>query len=308
MSVRFVLQKVGRSLFTIWLAVTFVFIALRLTGDPAVSILSPEAPPEAIESFRNAWGLNEPLWRQYLLYFQNILDGNLGQSYRDGRDAVGIVLDHIPKTLELGVSALVLMLALGLPLGAVAALKRNGIVDRLSMTFSVIGYSLPNFFLGILLIILFSMKLGWLPSSGSGSTAHLIMPLITLGTFGTGIIARFVRSAMLEVLSRNYIRTARAKGAPWRRVVRWHALPNAAIPTLTMVGFLIGNLIGGAVVTETVFSWPGMGRLMVMAVANRDLAVVQVIIIMVTASMVVTNLTIDLLYGFLDPRIKGKDR
>ena len=176
------------------------------------------------------------------------------------------------------------------------------------MTFSVVGYSLPNFFLGILLILFFSMHLGWLPSSGSGSTAHLIMPLITLATFGAGVIARFVRSAMLEVLGQNYIRTALAKGAPWYRVVRWHALPNAAIPTLTMIGFLVGNLIGGAVVTETVFSWPGMGRLMVMAVANRDLAVVQVIIIMVTASMVATNLIIDLLYGFLDPRIQSKGK
>lgn len=308
MSVRFVLQKVLRSLFTIWLAVTFVFIALRLTGDPAISILSPEAPPEAIESFRRAWGLDKPLLTQYLLYFQNIFEGNLGQSYRDGRDAVMIVLDRVPKTLELGVSGLAVMLGLGIPLGIVAALKRNSLIDRLAMTFSVVGYSLPNFFLGILLILFFAMHLGVLPSSGTGSVRHLILPLITLGTYGTGIIARFIRSAMLEVLSQNYIRTARAKGVPWYRVIRWHALPNAAIPTLTMIGFLIGGLIGGAVVTETVFSWPGVGRLMVLAVANRDLAVVQVIIIMVTTTMVLTNLAIDLLYGFLDPRIQTKGK
>jgi len=302
--IRFLLQKNVRAVFTIWLAVTFVFIALRMSGDPAVSILSPQAPPEAIESFREAWGLNKPLWQQYLLYFQNIFDGNLGQSYRDGRDAVMIVVEHIPKTLQLGVTGLFFMLAFGIPLGIVAALRRNSLIDRVAMTFSVVGYSLPNFFLGILLILFFSMNLGLLPSSGSGSLLHLIMPLITLGTYGTGIIARFVRSAMLEVLNQNYIRTAQAKGAPWYRVVRWHALPNAAIPTLTMVGFLVGNLIGGAVVTEAVFSWPGVGRLMVLAVANRDLAVVQVIIIMVTTSMVLTNLLIDLLYGFLDPRIQ----
>lgn len=304
MFIRFLLQKNVRAVFTIWLAVTFVFIALRMSGDPAVSILSPQAPPEAIESFREAWGLNKPLWQQYLLYFQNIFDGNLGQSYRDGRDAVMIVVEHIPKTLQLGVTGLFFMLAFGIPLGIVAALRRNSLIDRVAMTFSVVGYSLPNFFLGILLILFFSMNLGLLPSSGSGSLLHLIMPLITLGTYGTGIIARFVRSAMLEVLNQNYIRTAQAKGAPWYRVVRWHALPNAAIPTLTMVGFLVGNLIGGAVVTEAVFSWPGVGRLMVLAVANRDLAVVQVIIIMVTTSMVLTNLLIDLLYGFLDPRIQ----
>ena len=307
MTVRFLAQKVFRSLFTVWLAVTFVFIALRVTGDPALSILSPEAPPTAIKAFREAWGLNEPLWKQYLLYFRNIADGNLGQSYRDGRDAVAIVLSHVPKTLELGISGLAFMLVFGIPLGVAAALNRNSLIDRLAMTFSVVGYSLPNFFLGILLILFFSMNLTLLPSSGTGSPSHLLMPLITLGTYGTGIIARFIRSAMLEVLGQSYIRTAQAKGAPWYRVVRWHALPNAAIPTLTMVGFLVGNLIGGAVVTEAVFSWPGVGRLMVTAVANRDLAVVQVIIIMVTASMVLTNLVIDLLYGFLDPRIQTKE-
>ena len=306
MSIRFVLLKTLRALFTVWLAVTFVFIALRLTGDPALSVLSPEANQAAIDAFREAWGLNKPLWQQYLLYFQNILEGNLGQSYRDGRDAVQIVVAHIPKTLELGLSGLAFMLGLGIPLGVAAALKRNSLLDRMAMAFSVVGYSLPNFFLGILLILFFSMRLGLLPSSGSGTVGHLIMPLITLGTYGTGIIARFVRSAMLEVLNQDYIRTAQAKGAPWYRVVRWHALPNAAIPTLTMVGFLVGSMIGGAVVTEAVFSWPGVGRLIVLAVANRDLAVVQVIIIMVTTSMVITNLVIDLLYGFLDPRIKAK--
>jgi peptide/nickel transport system permease protein len=212
-SIRFVLLKTLRALFTVWLAVTFVFIALRMTGDPAVSILSPQAPPEAIESFREAWGLNKPLWQQYLLYFQNIFEGNLGQSYRDGRDAVGIVLGHVPKTLELGLTGLAFMLILGIPLGVLAAIKRNSLMDRLAMTFSVVGYSLPNFFLGILLILFFSMNLGLLPSSGTGSPWHLIMPLITLGTYGTGIIARFVRSAMLEVLSQNYIRMAMAKGA-----------------------------------------------------------------------------------------------
>lgn len=307
MSTRFFITKLLRALFTVWLAVTFVFIALRLTGDPAVSILSPEAPAEAIEAFREAWGLNKPLWQQYLLYFKNIANGNLGQSYRDGQNAVQIVIGHLRPTLVLGFSGLTFMLVLGIPLGILAALHRNSIWDRAAMSFSVVGYSLPNFFLGILLMLVFSLNLQWLPSSGAGSWRHLIMPLLTLGTYGAGIIARFIRSAMLEVLNQDYIRTARAKGVPWHRVLRWHALPNAAIPTVTMIGFLIGNMVGGAVVTETVFSWPGVGRLTVTAVANRDLAVVQVIIIMVTASMVATNLIIDLLYGFLDPRLQSDE-
>jgi peptide/nickel transport system permease protein len=288
------------------LAVTFVFIALRISGDPAVQILSPQAPPEAIEAFREAWGLNKPLWQQYVIYFGNILDANLGQSYRDGRDAVVVVMERVEKTLTLGTSGLIVMLTLGIPSGIYAALNRNSFVDRSIMTFAVVGYSLPNFFLGILLILFFSMKLGILPSSGSDTPLHFIMPLITLGTYGSGIIARFVRSSMLEVLGQNYIRTAQAKGVPWYRVVRWHAFPNAAIPTVTIVGFMVGTLIGGAVITETVFAWPGIGRLLVTAVANRDLAVVQVIILMITISMVITNLLIDLLYGWLDPRIKTK--
>jgi peptide/nickel transport system permease protein len=301
---RFLTLRLLRAVLTIALVVTFAFVVLRLSGDPALLIMSVDAPPEAVAAFRKAWGLDEPLWRQYLSYFGAIASGDLGRSMRDGRDAIVLVGERIPATLALTVPALLIKLGLGIPAGVYAALHRNSWADRLVMFLAVAGFTVPSFVLGLLLVLVFAVQLGWLPSGGQESWRHAVLPIITLGVGGAAVLARFTRSAMLEVLGQSYIRTASAKGVPWAQVVRNHALPNAAIPTVTIIGFMVGSLIAGAVVVESVFSWPGVGRLLVVAVANRDLAVVQCILLLVAATMVTANLVVDLLYGVLDPRLR----
>ncbi len=301
---RFIAGRLLRAALTIIMVVTFAFVVLRLSGDPALLILSVDAPPEAVAAFREAWGLDRPLWVQYLSYFGAILQGDLGQSMRDGRDAIELVAERIPATLALTLPALALKIGIGIPAGIHAALHRNSATDRVVMVMAVAGFAVPSFVLGLLLVLVFAVQLGWLPSGGQESWRHAILPVITLGVGGAAVLARFTRSAMLEVLGQPYIRTASAKGVPWRSVVRGHALPNAAIPTVTILGFMVGSLIAGAVVVESVFSWPGVGRLLVVAVSNRDLAVVQCILLLVAATMVTSNFIVDLLYGMLDPRLR----
>lgn len=301
---RYFAIRFGRAMITIALVVTFAFIVLRLSGDPAQIILGPEAPPEAIAAFRAAWGLDDPLWLQYFHYFGAIAQGELGRSMRDGRSAIELVAERIPVTLALTLPALAIKLCVGVPAGIYAALHRGSLADRMVMMLSVAGFTIPSFVLGLTLVLVFAVKLGWLPSGGQDSWRHAILPVLTLGIGGAAVLARFTRSAMLEVLGQPFIRTASAKGVPWRDVIIGHALPNAAIPTVTIIGFMIGTLIAGAVVVESVFSWPGVGRLLVVAVSNRDLAVVQCILLLVAATMVSSNLIVDFLYGFLDPRLR----
>lgn len=301
---RFILIRVGRAVLTIALVVTFAFVVLRLSGDPAMLILNVDAPAEAIAAFREAWGLDRPLWVQYLEYVRHVAVGELGQSMRDGRPAAALVWERIPATLAITVPALLIKVCVGVPAGVQAALHRGSWIDRGVMAAAVAGFTVPSFVLGLVLVLVFAVQLGWLPSGGRDTWTSPVLPIITLGVGGAAILARFTRSAMLEVLGQPYIRTAMAKGVPWRRVVRGHALPNAAIPTVTIVGFMVGSLMAGAVVVESVFSWPGVGRLLVVAVSNRDLAVVQTILLLVAATMVTANLVVDLLYGVLDPRLR----
>lgn len=305
---RFIGSRLLRAAVTIVMVVTFAFVVLRLSGDPAQIIMGADAPPEAIDAFRTAWGLDDPLWVQYFRYFGAIFSGDLGRSMRDGRDAIVLVVERIPATLALTVPALMIKVGLGIPAGIFAALHRNSLADRVVMVLAVAGFTMPSFVLGLLLVLVFAVQLGWLPSGGQESWRHAILPVITLGVGGAAVLARFTRSAMLEVLGQPYIRTASAKGVAWRDVVRGHALPNAAIPTVTIVGFMVGSLIAGAVVVESVFSWPGVGRLLVVAVANRDLAVVQCILLLVAITMVTANLVVDILYGALDPRLRSAPR
>jgi len=304
---RYFAIRIGRAMITIALVVTFAFVVLRLSGDPALIIMGPEAPPEVIAAFRKAWGLDDPLWMQYFDYFGAIAKGELGRSMRDGRPAIALVLERIPATLALTIPALLLKLAIGIPGGIFAALHRGSLIDRAVMIGAVAGFTVPSFVLGLVLVLIFAVQLGWLPSGGQETWRHAILPIVTLGIGGAAVLARFTRSAMLEVLGQPYIRTASAKGVSWRAVVLAHALPNAAIPTVTIVGFMVGTLIAGAVVVESVFSWPGVGRLLVVAVANRDLAVVQCILLLVAATMVTSNLIVDFLYGFLDPRLRNRE-
>jgi len=301
---RFIAVRLARALLTVLLVVTFAFVVLRLSSDPALVMLGPDAPPDAIVAFRKAWGLDDPLFVQYLRYVVQIAKGDLGVSFRDGRSAIAVVGERIPATLALTLPALILKVGIGIAAGVFAALHRGKLADRAIMLAAVTGFTIPSFVLGLLLVLVFAVNLNWVPSGGQESWRSAILPIVTLGVGGAAALARFTRSAMLEVLGQPYIRTASAKGAPWRSVIAGHALPNAAIPTVTVVGLMVGTLIAGAVVVESVFSWPGVGRLLVVAVANRDLAVVQCILLLVAATMVISNLVVELLYGVLDPRMR----
>ncbi|GAK68602.1 putative ABC transporter permease protein [Agrobacterium rubi TR3 = NBRC 13261] len=301
---RFWLLKILRTALTLWFIVTFTFVVLRTSGDPVVALVGADATPDEIEQFRALWRLDDPLWVQYFRYIAQMATGQFGISYRDGREVIDIIAERVPWTIMLGLFAYAGAILIGIPAGIIAAIKRGSPFDNLIMATAVFGFAIPNFFLGILLILLFSLGLQWLPSSGTGTIWHVLMPALTLATFTAGTLARFTRSAMLEVLDKLYIRAAAAKGVSyWKRIV-FHALPNAGIPIITIIGLNLGELIGGAIVVETVFAWPGVGRLLVTAVSSRDLAVVQALVLIMAVTMVMANLIVDLLYGLLDPRIR----
>lgn len=301
---QFLISRLIRALLTIIIVVTACFFLLRASGDPALMILGNDAPPDAIEAFRKSWGLDQSLWIQYVEFIGAVLHGNLGLSMRENRDAMSVVLERVPITLALTVPAFLLQVVLGVSAGVIAALYRRSAIDRLVMALSMLGFTVPSFVLGLLLSLRFAVKLRWLPATGSESWQSAILPIITLGLAGAAVIARFTRSAMVEVLGQPYVRTASAKGIVWRNVVSRHALPNAAIPIVTVMGFLVGYLVAGALIVENVFSWPGIGRLLVLSVTNRDFAVVQCILILIGITMVTANFCVDLLYGWLDPRLR----
>ena len=303
---RHILSRLVRSFLTLILVMTFAFLVLRLSGDPALILLGPDAPQDAINAFRERWGLNDPIWKQYLAYLVQLLTLDFGVSMRDQVPALDLVLSRIPATLAITLPALLLKVGLGIPAGVYAALHRQSIADRGVITLSILGFTVPSFVLGLLLVLVFAVQLGWLPSGGQEGVEHALLPILTLSVGGIGIMARFARSAMIEVLGQPYIRTAMAKGLSWRSVVWKHALPNAAVPIVTLLGFMIGSLIAGAAVVESIFSWPGVGRLIVTAVANRDLAVVQALLLVIASSMIVANFLVDLAYGLLDPRLRSR--
>ncbi|AZO67046.1 MULTISPECIES: ABC transporter permease [unclassified Mesorhizobium] len=303
--IRFVLVRVMRAVITILAVMTFAFVVLRMSGDPAEVMLGPDVPQNVIEAFRKSWGLDQPLWIQYLAYLKSIFTGDFGVSMRDKAPALQLVLERVPATLQLTVPALILKLLIGIPAGVYAALHRQSFADRGVILLAILGFTIPSFVMGLLLVLIFSVTLGVLPSGGQETWVHGILPTLTMSVGGVGILARFSRSAMIEVMGQPYIRTASAKGLKWRDVVWGHALPNAAVPIVTVVGFMVGSLIAGAVVVESIFSWPGIGRLLIVSVSNRDLAVVQCILLIVAATMVVSNLAVDLLYGWLDPRLRS---
>ena len=300
----FALNRLVRACLTLLIVVALAFFILRMSADPAIVILGPDAPPAAMAAFRAAWGLDRPLPIQFLDYVVAVLHGDFGRSMINGAPVLPLVLDRVPTTLAIMLPALLCAIGIGVPAGVFAALRRNTLADRCVMAASVAGFTMPSFVLGLLLVLVFAVTLGWLPSGGNDHWQSAILPVVTLAAGSAAVLARFTRGAMVEVLGQPYIRTASAKGLLWRAVVRRHALPNAAIPIVTMIGFMVGGLLAGAVVTESVFSWPGLGRLMVVSVASRDLAVVQCILLLVASTMVVANLTVDLLYGVLDPRLR----
>jgi peptide/nickel transport system permease protein len=300
----FVLRKILHTAFVAFGVVTLVFAALRLSGDPAATMLPGDASVEELIALRRQLGLDQPLWLQYLQFLGGALTGDFGTSFRHQQPALPLVLERLPATLELAGAALVLAVGLALPLGILAAVYRGRIVDVAAMAFAVVGQATPYFWMGIMLILIVSVELGWLPTSGRGGIERLILPAITLGTHFAASLARLTRTSMLEVFGQQFVTTARAKGLSEWSVVLGHTLKNAAVPVITLIGLQFGTLLGGAVVTETIFAWPGVGRLAVQSVFVRDYPVVQAGVFVLALTFVAINLLVDLLYGVLDPRIR----
>ena len=284
---------------------TMLFLLLRLSGDPAIIMAGGQsASPQAIEAVRQKFGLDRPLWEQYYLFLSQLVRLDFGESYTWHQPALSVVWERLPTTVILTGSSFVLSFVIGVPLGLVASLKRGTVGARLAMLFSFLGQSVPSFWLGILLILLFSVKLRWLPSFGSGDVWHLILPVVTISGFAIARNARLVRSGMLEVMHEDYIRTARSKGNRERVVVTRHALKNMLLPIITVSGLQIGFLVGGAVLAETIFAYPGVGSLLIQAVGNRDYPVIQATVFITASAVVLSSLAVDLLYTYVDPRIR----
>lgn len=299
----FIARRMLRAVLTLSICVTAVFVVLRLAGDPTDILLPDDMPPEVKTEYRERWGIDRPIPEQYVRFLVAVTRGDLGVSFADGRAAAIVVAEAIPNTLLLAAAALGLALMIGIPLGVFAALKHNSALDRIVMSMAVLGLSIPTFFLGILLILLFALTLRWLPSSGTETWWHLIMPTLTLAAGLLGKIARFTRTAMLEVLGQSFVRTARAKGVPRLPVLLRHVFPNAAVPLLMFLGIEAGLLFAGAAVTETIFAWPGVGRLLVSSAGSRDLPVIQTAILFVAFVIIVSNLAVDIIHALIDPRL-----
>lgn len=302
--IRFIFSRLLDSLVAIWGAVTIVFFVTRVLGDPAALLLPVGTPPEQLAAFRAQLGLDRPLLVQYGDFLLRCLQGDFGQSFQHARPAMEVVLERMPATMMLAGTAIVMGVAIGGILGLIAATRRGTVVELIVMVGALIGQATPLFWLGLMLILFFAVDLGWLPTGGYGEARHLVLPALCLSVFVAAAIARLFRSSVLEVLKDEHVRTARAKGLMPSTVLLWHVVRNALIPVVTMVGILTGELLGGSVVTETVFSWPGVGRLIVQAIETRDFPVVQAGISLVAFIFVSITLIVDLLYGILDPRIR----
>ncbi len=283
--------------------ITFSLLHL-IPGDPAQILAGPDASAADIAAMREAMGLNKPLVVQYLDYLTGLFQGDMGRSMSTGRPVLDELLDRFPNTVILAIAGVGVAVFLGVPVGVVAAIRSRTLVDHGSMVFALLGISAPAFWLGFMLMMIFSVQLGWLPSAGYRTPAHLVLPALTLGTGAMAIVARMTRSSLLEVLRQDYVNTARAKGLREVVVICKHALRNAMIPTTTVIGLSFGSLLGGAVLTEMVFAWPGLGRLIVYAIGIRDLPVVQGAVLLLALTFVLVNLAVDLLYGLIDPRVR----
>ncbi|WP_414475560.1 ABC transporter permease [Microvirga sp. M2] len=282
-----------------------VFVLLRVSGDPVLLMLGEDAQPEQAEALRLALGLDRPLYQQYLMYMADLLTGDFGNSLRyNGQPALQVVLERLPATASLAAMGLFFAIVISLPAGIIAALNQHRIPDHIASFFSILGQAMPNFWLGIMLILIFAVTLGWFPVSGSDKPFSVILPGLTLGSGLAAILTRMLRSSLLEVMRQDYIRTARAKGLPQRAIVVRHALRNAALSYLTVIGLEASALMAGAVVTEQVFAWPGIGLLAIQAISSRDMAVVQTIVILSSVIVMSMNLLVDILYSVVDPRIQ----
>jgi len=298
------MRRLSRGIVVILGVSTFVFLILRLSGDPVPLLLPPEATATEVQALRVNLGLNRPLYVQYAVFWRHVLEGDWGESLRYKRSVTQLVLDRLPATLELAFTAFLLAITVGTPLGVLAGAWRGGWSDRMCNGITLIGQSMPAFWLGIVFILFFSLQLHLLPTSGHGSLAHLTMPVLTLALLPLSIVARLSRAAVLDTAGQDYIRTARAKGLSELRVLSRHTFKNAAMPVVTVMGLQLGTLLTSTVMTETVFAWPGIGRLAVEAVQQRDYPVVQAVVFIAAVIYVSVNLLVDVLYSRLDPRVR----
>lgn len=302
---RYIVKRILLLVPVVFGVLTFVFLMIHLVpGDPVELMLGETALQADKETLRKELRLDEPIAVQYLHYLGGLIRGDFGRSLHTNRPVLTSILERFPATIELALAALLIATLIALPLGIIAALRQRSLVDNGAMLFALLGVSIPNFWLGPLLIIFFSLKLGWFPVSGRGSLLHLVLPAITLGTGMSAILARMTRSTFLEVLGKEYITVARAKGIRGLSVVLKHALRNALIPIITIIGLQLGALLSGAIITETIFSWPGIGRLTIQAINTRDYPLVQGCVLFISLSYVMVNLLTDLFYAYIDPRIR----
>jgi peptide/nickel transport system permease protein len=301
----YALRRLGLSVFVLWGAITIVFVAIRLApGDPAQMMLGSSATAQEVAELRARLGLDQPMPVQYARYLVQVARLDLGESLRLNEPAVGAILERLPQTARLSALAMLVAVVLSFPMGILAAVWPGTLLDRLISVVSLLGQSVPNFWLGIMLVLIFARSLRLLPSGGADTWQHLLLPAITLALPLVGILTRLIRSGLLDVLHEDYIRTARAKGLAPRSVITGHALLNMLIPVITVLGLQLGTLLGGAVIVESVFAWPGVGRLLVEAISNRDYPLVQAAILVITAVFIAINIVVDLSYGYLDPRVR----
>ena len=300
----FAFRRLLGALFTVWLLVTVVFFATRIMGDPVALLAGPDAGADEIAAIEGRLGLDQPLLVQYFDYVIGLLRGDAGESWRTGQDVTQMVFSRMPASARLGIFAILLATLVAVPVGIVSALKPGSFIDTTSRVGAVLGQSIPIFWLGILLILLFAVHLGWLPAGGRGGWEHLVLPGIALAVYSMPLIMRLTRSAMLEVLNKDYVRTARSKGLSERRVILVHATRNAMIPVITVIALRFGIVVSGLVVAEEVFAYPGLGSLAIQAMLWQDLPVVQVFIVFVVLLVVGVNFVADLFYQLADPRIR----
>jgi peptide/nickel transport system permease protein len=304
---QYIIRRLWQSVFVVFGVVTVVFFVLQLTGDPVRIMMGETASEEDIQNVRQQLGLDRPILEQYAVFLSKAVRGDFGESIRQrGQPAMGIVMSRYPATLQLAFMALAFSVTLATMFGVISAVKRYSLLDNVVMFMALIGQSVPNFWLGIMLILIMAVQLGWLPSQGGGDGGlrYFILPMLTLAAPGLARLTRLVRSGMLEIMGQDYVRTARAKGLHDGRVIFGHALKNAAIPLVTVIGLDMGALLGGAVVTEQIFAWPGVGLEVIIAINGRDFPVVQAAVFVVAVSFVLINLIVDLLYTWLDPRVR----
>ena len=301
----YLLRRILIAVPTLLGVVLLVFLMVRLApGDPAILLAGEFATPETLEAIRTRYGLDRPLPEQFALYLGALLQGDLGESSRSRRPVLEELKTYFPNTVVLATAAILVALATGIPLGILAALRQGSWLDLGVMVLALLGVSMPVFWFGLLAILIFSVELGWFPVAGKGTLAHLVLPAVTLGINATALLARMTRGTLVEVLSQDYIRTARAKGLAERVVIFKHALRNALIPVVTVAGLEFGSLLAGAVITETIFAWPGLGQLLVGSILSRDYPVVQGAVLLVAFTFTLVNLMVDLLYAWIDPRVR----